>query len=93
MKQQSATYNEAIDFPNNTDEEGYNPKEDMLEDGNGGLDYKSKVMITGTNTLGVIEYEFMMPNQISVAKSAKSTDGKMYTGCTETYYATAATAA
>ena len=97
MKQQSATYNEAIDFPNNTDEEGYNPRYDMLEDGNGGLDYKSKVMITGTNTVGSVIYdgfwEGFLGNQIQPAKSAKSTDGKMYTGCTEKVYATASAAA
>jgi len=94
MKQQSATSKAAVTLLNNTKEVGQNPKEGMLEDEEEGLfEYKSKVMITETNTLGAIEKAFLMANQISVAKSAKSTDGKMYTGCTEKFYATASAAA
>lgn len=94
MKQQSATSDAAVTLLNNTKEVGQNPKEGMLEDEEEGLfEYKSKVMITETNTLGAIEKAFLMANQISVAKSAKSTDGKMYTGCTEKFYATASAAA
>jgi len=55
MKQQSATSNAAVIVLNNTKEVGFNPKESMLEDA--GLTYKSKVMITGTNTVGSVIYD------------------------------------
>ena len=58
----------------------------------------SNTEITGTNTLGTKRTRYTSlglidPLKVSVTKSSKSTDGKLYTGCTEMYYATATEAA